>query len=89
MRRLTVNSSPSLSDAEDRIGAKPSLRTLIVTRPDGSRRAKNAPESSVRYVDPLGAIKTFAPSTVTESRTVPLIDERCESAASRAALPER
>ncbi len=86
MSRLRVSSLPALSDAEDRIGAKPSLRTLIVTRPDGRRRATNVPESSVRYVDPPGVIKTLAPSTgdPSESRTVPLIEARSESAEGRA-----
>jgi len=86
MSRLRANSSPAFSDAEDRIGAKPSLRTLIVTRPDARRRATNVPESSVRCIDPPGVIKTLAPSTgdPSESRTVPLIEERCESAVGRA-----
>jgi hypothetical protein len=75
-----------LSEAEDRIGAKPSLRTLIVTRPDGRRRATNVPDSSVRYIDPPGVITTLAPSTgiPSESRIMPLIEERCESAVGRA-----
>jgi hypothetical protein len=83
---LRVNSSSFFSDAENRIGAKPSLRTLIVTRPGGSRRARKVPESSVRYVDPPGVINTLAPSTgdPSESRTMPLTEERGESAVGRA-----